>query len=88
MQQKVKSGEAGGRVKFYFETGTLDEVADRNNNGIIDSIDDTKALIRELNDKGYGDSDIRYEEIKDGHHDVPTWARAFPSFLRWAYPNV
>ncbi|MEO8416960.1 MAG: esterase, partial [Ginsengibacter sp.] len=73
-------------LKFFFETGTLDETADRNNNGIIDSIDDTLSLIEELVTKGYNPSgDIRYLEIKDGRHDVATWGRAFPEFLKWGW---
>jgi hypothetical protein len=66
--------------------GTLDETADRNNNGIIDAIDDTQSFIGELTKKGYQEQrDIRYLELKDGRHDVPTWARAFPAFLVWAW---
>ena len=73
-------------LKFFFEVGTLDEVADRNNNGIIDSIDDTQSLIDELVNKGYDrDDDIRFLELKDGKHDVPTWAKAFPDFLIWGW---
>ncbi len=47
----MPSGYRG--MKFFFECGTLDEAGDRNNNGIIDSIDDTKDLISALVDKGY-----------------------------------
>ncbi len=73
-------------LKFYFEVGTLDETADRNNNGIIDSIDDTLDLIEILTNKGYDKKkDIRYRQLDDGRHDVPTWARAFPDFLIWGW---
>ena len=65
--------------------GTEDETADRNNNGIIDAIDDTVSLIDELKRKGYSDNDIEYLELKDGRHNVPTWARAFPDFLKWGW---
>ena len=40
-------------LKFWLQTGTKDETADRNKNGIIDSIDDTIDLIKELEAKGY-----------------------------------
>jgi enterochelin esterase-like enzyme len=73
-------------LKFFFEVGTLDEVADRNNNGVIDSIDDTVSLIDILVDKGYERSkDIRFLELSEGRHDVPTWAKAFPDFLKWGW---
>lgn len=85
MHQQIKMGEYHPGLRFFFETGTLDETADRNNNGIIDSIDDTLALIHELKQKGYAAKDIAYLQLADGRHDVATWARAFPDFLRWAY---
>ena len=64
----------------------MDEVKDRNNNGIIDSIDDTKDMIAELVAKGYREEkDIEYLEMADGRHDVPTWGRAMPDFLEWGW---
>lgn len=73
-------------LKFFFEVGTLDEVADRNKNGVIDSIDDTLSFIEVLESKGYQQGrDIEFIELKDGHHDVPTWAIAFPQFLKWGW---
>lgn len=85
MHRQVKQGEHYPWLKFFFEVGTQDETADRNNNGIIDAIDDTVSLIDELKKKGYTDKDIQYIELEDGRHDVPTWARAFPDFLRWGW---
>jgi enterochelin esterase-like enzyme len=86
MHNEVRSGIYYPWLKFFFETGTLDETADRNNNGIIDSIDDTTSLIKELVNKGYDPkTDIYYVEFKDGKHDVATWARAFPGFLKWGW---
>jgi len=73
-------------LKFFFEVGTMDETADRNKNGIIDSIDDTISLIDILVDKGYErNKDIKYLELSQGRHDVPTWAKAFPDFLKWGW---
>lgn len=87
MHNQIKNGEYYPWLKFFFETGTMDETADRNKNGIIDSIDDTLALIEELVVKGYDpDKDICYLELKDGRHDVATWGKALPEFLNWAWP--
>lgn len=73
-------------LKFFFEVGTLDEVADRNNNGIIDAIDDTLSFIDILVNKGYNrQTAIAYLELNEGRHDVPTWAIAFPDFLKWGW---
>jgi len=86
MQRQIREGGFYPWLKFFFEAGALDETADRNNNGIIDSIDDTTSLIETLIEKGYNTDDIKYLELKDGKHDVATWAIAFPDFLRWGWP--
>ncbi|HEX3025127.1 MAG TPA: hypothetical protein VHP12_07945 [Chitinophagaceae bacterium] len=52
---------------------------------MIDSIDDTLDLIVELKTKGYTEQHIKYLELKDGMHDVVTWAKAFPEFLKWGW---
>ena len=86
MHAQVRNGTYHPWLKFFFETGTMDETEDRNNNGIIDSIDDTLGLIEELKNKGYKLSDdIQYLELKDGRHDVKTWAKAMPAFLQWGW---
>ena len=73
-------------LKFFFEVGTQDETADRNKNGVIDSIDDTVSFIDILVYKGYSRNEsIEFLEIKDGRHDVATWAKAFPDFLKWGW---
>ena len=86
MHTKVKEADFYPWLKFFFEVGTQDETADRNNNGIIDAIDDTITLIDELIAKGYdGEKDIMYLELNDGRHDVATWAKALPVFLKWGW---
>jgi enterochelin esterase-like enzyme len=85
MHQQVRKGQHYPWLCFFFECGALDELADRNNNGVIDSIDDTLDLVQELKKKGYADDAIEYIELPDGMHNVATWARAFPQFLVWAF---
>lgn len=73
-------------LKFFFECGTEDEREDRNHNGIIDSIDDTQDLLKELMAKGYDRvKELCYLEIEGGRHEVATWARAMPEFLKWGW---
>ncbi len=73
-------------LKFWLMTGTADETADRNQNFIIDSIDDTIDVIKALLKKGYQrPQDIFYYEMVGGKHDVPTWGKAMPAFLLWAF---
>ncbi len=85
IHNEIRQGGYYPWLQFFFETGILDETADRNHNGIIDSIDDTLALISELKKKGYPEKNIYYLELADGRHDVATWARAFPEFLQWGW---
>ncbi len=86
MHQKIRDGHYHPGLKFFFECGAADEEEDRNNNGIIDSIDDTLDLISELSAKGYEPGkDIHYLQLDDGRHDVATWARAMPVFLIWGW---
>jgi enterochelin esterase-like enzyme len=85
IHNEIRDGGYYPWLQFFFETGILDETADRNYNGIIDSIDDTLALIAELKKKGYPEKNIRYLELADGRHNVATWARAFPEFLKWGW---
>jgi enterochelin esterase-like enzyme len=83
MHNIIRKGNFNANQKFWFECGTADEKVDRNNNGIIDSIDDTKDLIYELLKKGYTENDITYLEINGGQHNFGTWSVAFPVFLKW-----
>lgn len=86
MHRQIRLGTKKEGMKFYFQCGELDETADRNKNGVIDSIDDTIDLMRELLAKGYKEGkDFHYQQLPDGKHDVPTWAKAFPAFLKWGW---
>ena len=86
IHQLVRNGLYHPGLKFFFQCGNMDESMDRNNNGIIDSIDDTLDLINELVNKGYDrEKDIHYMQLLDGRHDIATWARAMPVFLKWGW---
>jgi len=86
MHQQIRSGSYHPSLRFYFTTGSMDETADRNHNGIIDSIDDTQDLIKELKKLGYASEyEVKYINYEDGKHDVATWGRAMPGFLLWGW---
>ncbi len=85
IHQQIRNGTYQPGLKFFFQCGKMDESGDRNNNGIIDSIDDTLDLIKELLNKGYQPEDISYLELDDGKHDVATWSRSMPVFLKWGW---
>jgi enterochelin esterase-like enzyme len=86
MHRQVREGEYHPGQQFFFQCGTQDETEDRNKNGVIDSIDDTIDLMRELLQKGYKDGkDMYYLQLEKGKHDVTTWAKALPAFLKWGW---
>ena len=85
MHLQIEKGKVQPWLHFFFQTGLLDETADRNNNGIIDSVEDTMDFISHLKDLGYPDNQMEYLQLEDGRHDVPTWARALPTFLVWGW---
>jgi enterochelin esterase-like enzyme len=85
MHLQVRYGNLQPWLRFFLQTGLLDESEDRNNNGIIDSVDDALDLIVELKAKGYTEEHIKYLELADGRHDVATWAKAIPEFLIWGW---
>ena len=89
VHQRVRRNAFHPGQRYYLMTGSMDETADRNNNGIIDSIDDTLDLIAELKNKGVDETkSIHYINYEDGKHDVPSWGRAIPAFLLWGWPLV
>jgi enterochelin esterase family protein len=82
----VKETNDRPNLKFWLQTGTKDETSDRNKNGIIDAIDDTIDLVKELEAKGYSrPADIQYVEVVGGTHDTETWGRVMGKFLCWAF---
>lgn len=86
MHSVIRNTTDKPNLKFWLQTGTKDETTDRNKNGIIDAIDDTIDLIKELEAKGYNrPADIQYVEVVGGTHDTATWAKAMPKFLVWAF---
>ncbi|SFF10975.1 Enterochelin esterase [Pedobacter antarcticus] len=86
MHEVIRQTAGKPALKFWLMTGTEDETADRNKNGIIDSIDDTIDIIRELLSKDYSrPGHIFYYEMVGGKHDLKSWAKAMPAFLIWAF---
>ena len=84
--QMVRQATTKPRLRFWFEAATQDETSDRDNNGVIDAIQDTLELIMELEKIGFTQSkDIVYREVAGGRHNYDTWACLFPDFLRWAF---
>jgi enterochelin esterase-like enzyme len=86
MHDIIATSEYQKGMQFWFQVGTKDEDCDRNNNGVIDAIDDTLDLIDELAKLGYKPhEDIKYVEIEGGEHNPDTWGKVMPLFLKWAF---
>jgi len=86
IHQLVRETANKPQLKIWFACGTLDETSDRNNNGIIDSIDDTLDLIKELEAMGYiRGEDLSYNEMIGGRHTLETYGIVLPYFLHWAF---
>lgn len=84
MHRQVEEGLFKPELKFFFEAGTEDELADRNANGVIDAVDDTEDLVRILETKGYEKGrHIQYALVPGGRHNTETWAGVMPDFLEW-----
>ena len=82
---KIRSSRKKPHLKYWFYAGGNEETADRDKDGIIDVIDDTKDLIELIKKKNVcPPEDIIYTEVKDGKHDYNSWSSVFPQFLIWA----
>ena len=82
---KIRSSRKRPRLQYWFYAGGDEETADRDKDGIIDVIDDTKDLITTMESKSFvSSSDINYTEVTSGKHDYPSWSAVFPQFLLWA----
>jgi enterochelin esterase-like enzyme len=88
MHRRVRDTEAPGHLRMWFEAGTDDEKEDRDDNGVIDAIQDTTELMDELELKGFRRGiDMLYTQLQGGEHNPATWAFALPHFLRWLFPT-
>ncbi len=81
----ARSAAVAPTFRLWLQTGTRDEVNDRDGDGVIDAIQDTLELIEALYACGCRPEQITYIEIEGGRHDYETWSRVLPVFLEWAF---
>ncbi|MCA9974006.1 MAG: esterase family protein [Anaerolineales bacterium] len=85
--EMVRRGPPRPGLRCWFEAATQDETADRDENGVIDAIQDTLELVDELAAHGCRRGvDVVYHEVRGGRHNYETWSAVLPHFLRWAFP--
>jgi predicted alpha/beta superfamily hydrolase len=83
---KIRSSRKKPHLQYWFYAGGKEENADRDKDGIIDVIDDTKDLIEMIKSKNVcSPDDIVYTEDPNGMHDQKYWSHYLPSFLTWAF---
>jgi len=86
MQNKIRSSRKKPKLKYWFYAGAAEENDDRDKDGIIDVVDDTKDLVAIIKNKNVcPPSDIVYKEAADGRHEYNSWRKVLPDFLVWAY---
>lgn len=85
MHAQVRETARAPKLRIWLEAGRQDERDDRDGNGVIDAIQDTRELVEELKAKGFRDGrEMMLVEV-DGGHNPATWGRMFPEFLRWTF---
>jgi enterochelin esterase-like enzyme len=82
---KIRSSRKKPQLQYWFYAGDEEEKGDRDKDGIIDVVDDTRDLIGLIKTKNVaGPDDIIFTEKKEGKHDYNSWSHVFPDFLLWA----
>ena len=83
---KIRSSKKKPHLQYWFYAGSKEEDGDRDKDGIIDAIDDTKDLVELIKTKNVcSPDDIKLTIDPDGKHDYPWWSKQLPAFLVWAF---
>lgn len=86
MLNKIRSSRKRPKLQYWFYAGAKEENGDRDQDGVIDVIDDTKDLMDIIKNKNVcAPSDIVYTEAPEGKHEYADWSKALPGFLTWAF---
>ncbi len=95
-QRMVQTWPRREGLRFWLAVGSAEETEDRDGDGIIDAVDDTRDLARALAQAGYSvnleyalrptnQEDVALYLLPGGQHRPASWARMLPQFLQWAY---
>lgn len=96
----VEDSEWKPRPRFFLAVGDAEETDDRDGDGLIDVIDDSRDLLQGVDGKGglratgysinldfAAQPDRAFAvlyRLPGGQHNQQSWARMLPAFLRWA----
>ncbi|MBL0357953.1 MAG: hypothetical protein IPP72_14215 [Chitinophagaceae bacterium] len=86
MLNYIRSSRKKPHLKYWFYAGAKEETGDRDKDGVIDVVDDTKDLVELIKTKNVcSPDDIVYTESAEGKHNQQSWSKVFPDFLVWAF---
>ena len=84
--EKLKASRKKPGLKYWFYAGDKEEDGDRDKDGIIDVVDDTKDLAGLIKNKNICfPDDIVFVGDPNGKHDYISWSKQLPAFLVWAF---
>lgn len=85
MIAKLKASRKKPQQQYWFYAGGAEESSDRDKDGTIDVVDDTKDVIALVQKKVTGPGAVVYKEVAGAKHDWPYWRAVLPEFLVWAF---
>lgn len=86
MLNEIRSSRKRPKLQYWFYVGGKEETGDRDKDGIIDAMDDTRDLVAIIKNKNVsGSGDIVSIEDPNGTHDYNSWSHQLPAFLVWAF---
>jgi enterochelin esterase-like enzyme len=86
MFTKLKASRKKPALKYWFYVGGKEESGDRDKDGVINAVDDTRDLVELIKSKNVClPEDIRIIEEPNGRHDPENWSRKLGAFLIWAF---
>ena len=82
----IKASRRKASTQYWFFAGALEEQSDRDNDGIIDVVDDMEDIRDLLEAKGLGRKEDMPMIIDPlGKHEISAWSKQLPTFLIWAF---
>jgi enterochelin esterase-like enzyme len=86
MLEKLRASRKKPALKYWFCAGEEEETGDRDKDGIIDVVDDSRDLVELIRNKNIClPEDVRWKRDANGRHDYQSWSRQLPDFLTWAF---
>lgn len=85
MIAKLKASRKKPQQQYWFYAGGAEETSDRDKDGTIDVIDDTKDVIDWVRKRIGDPGAVTLKVTPQGRHDWPDWRAAMPEFLVWAF---